>query len=225
VGGGELLRDLLPRVAGPDHDDRSGGNLTGTSIRGAVQLDHVVGELGSQAGDSGRLERAGGDHDLACPEAAVAGVDHEPARHLLDPVDRTTQSDRQRELRCVVAEVVRDHVLGRVLVGSPWKRQARQRVVLRGSEEPQRVPTRSPRLADLPPGVEDQETSALPLEVVGDRESRLSAADDDDVEGLSEIGGRHPVSFDWWGAGDTGLDQDASTVNGTVTTAPLASRN
>ena len=52
------------------------------------------------------------------------------------------------------------------------------------SEQAQRVPSGTPRLADLCSGVEDQEVRSLAGQVVGDGESCLAAADDDDVEGL-----------------------------------------
>ena len=135
MGGGEFLGDLASGVAGPDDDDRPGRDVAGTPVFGAVQLDHGTGQVGGHAGNEGFLERAGGDDDLAGREGASAGVDAEPVGNLLDADDRTMQSDREREVGGVVAQVVRHHVLGRVVAVGHEKRHAGKPVVLRRSEQ------------------------------------------------------------------------------------------
>jgi hypothetical protein len=79
-------------------------------------------------------------------------------------------------------------------VGEGGERQAGQRVVLGGAEQPEGVPAVPPRGADLKAGVDQQEVRAAGGEVVTEGETGLAGADDENVEQLGGGGGEHDVS-------------------------------
>ena len=171
-----------------------------------MQLDDGVPQAAGQGGDDRLLPRAGCDHDLAGQQPALAGLDGKAALEPGEASYRAVQQDGQVEAVGVLHEVVGRLVLRRVGAGRGRERHAGQRVVLRSREEPQRVPSGAPGVADLGGGVDDEEPPAALLEVVRRGEAGLTGTDDDDVESLGGVCVLHGMSFgravhDWTGAG------------------------
>jgi hypothetical protein len=189
LGGGEFGGDLQAGVGRADHEHpAAAGQLGGIAVGGAVQLHHARVQACGEGGDVRELERAGGDHDLPGAQRAGRGAGGEGAVGVaVQPGHRGAQPHRQGEVPGVGGEVVGDVVLGGMGVGRGGERQARQRVVPGGTEQPQGVPAVPPRGADLRAGVDDEEAGAAGGEVVAEGESGLAGADDEHVEDL--VGG------------------------------------
>src|SRR5436190_23643061 len=68
------------------------------------------------------------------------------------------------------------------------KREAVESREARGREQAQRIPATAPLVADSLAAVKDDERHAACLQVVADRESRLSGADDDRVDAFAVHG-------------------------------------
>ena len=108
------------------------------------------------------------------------------SRPCLEPVDPGLQPYRQVHLDGIGLEIVGDVVLAGE---RPWvagEREARKPVVLRGREQPQRVPVAAPVVADPLVAVEDEELSVELLEVVAGGEAGLAGPDD---QGFDVLGG------------------------------------
>ena len=72
-------------------------------------------------------------------------------------------------------------------------------VEARRGEQPQRVPPRSPGVADPLVGVEDDEAETSPGEMVAGRQAGLSATDDYGLDPLGIAHGVHPSHLPWSG--------------------------
>ena len=142
--GGQLEGDLATRSCRRRPRRRGPRARRRVAVRRAVQLDDVRAEGGGDPRDHRHLERPRGHDHLPRRQPAVRGVHHVGAVDPLEALDRVVEQDRQREPRGVRREVVGDLVLGRVGVGRGRERPAREAVVLRGGEQPQRVPAPAP---------------------------------------------------------------------------------
>src|SRR5690606_24982087 len=100
----------------------------------------------------------------------------------LHPVDASIVAHREVEAVDVALQVVGDLVLGRVVTGRSREREPRQRRVLGGREQAQRVPTGSPAVTGRWAGVQHEGFEVTAAELVRGGQARLAAADDGDVE-------------------------------------------
>ena len=79
VGRGDLVGEVGARVAQPDDQDGTIGELRGIAVRARMELPDPGIELGREGGHPRTLERAGGDDDLARLVATIAGGGNERA--------------------------------------------------------------------------------------------------------------------------------------------------
>src|SRR5262249_59327425 len=82
-------------------------------------------------------------------------------------------------------EVVGHLVLRRKTEGRRREGEADQAVVLRWREQPQRIPAPAPRVADARVRFQNHERQPALREAIADRQARLSAPDDDNLDALT----------------------------------------
>src|SRR5262245_28332547 len=103
-------------------------------------------------------------------------------------LDAHAAAHRKLKAPRVRLQVVRHLIPGREIVARGGKRHPIETVELRRREASQRVPALAPRVADAGVLIEDDEAHPYVGEVIADGETRLAAADDDDVELLAPTG-------------------------------------
>ena len=128
------------------------------------------------------LERPGGHHNLGGTESLAVGVHRETGSVPGHPGDPGVVPDRQSERVGVLGEVLRGSVFRGIAVRIAGEWQAREAGVPGRGEQGQRVPSRPPDMADLAPGVHDQERPAALLQRLSDRQTGLAGADHDHLE-------------------------------------------
>ena len=131
--------------------------------------------------DQRRLERPSRRYHVPGVDGALRGLDRE-SRPALVPSHRgdlDAGTNRRPDRRRVCLEVVRDLLLGDERLRVTIELQTRKPVVPGGAVRDERVPaSRAPFLGD-PVAFEDEVRHAGVAQVLADRHSRLTAADDD----------------------------------------------
>jgi hypothetical protein len=183
--GCEVHRDVGAGVAWTDDQHRPVLELGGVAVLARVQLDRARVEVGREVGDARALEGAGGDHDVAGLDGPGRGVGDEVPVDRGEALDARAGADLDARLLGVGLEVVGHLVLGREAVARVGEREAREAVVGRRGEDPQRVPALAPGVADALVGVDDDGGDAAVDEPVGHREAGLAAADDERADALA----------------------------------------
>src|SRR2546430_6428913 len=89
--------------------------------------------------------------------------------------------NRQLEMVCVKLEIIGDLIFRRKRIAWSGEGQTGKSAVTRRCEEPERVPTISPGVADALIGVKNQKRNTALLQVVAGRKSRLTATDNNGV--------------------------------------------
>ena len=188
---GAFLGDLAAGVRGADDQHPPRREVTGALVVRAVELDNIRVEILRDRRNDGNVERSGRDHDLPgvqrlgtrLREVAPVAAGQRGHAHA--------EADRQLELLRIPVEVVGDVVLARVGIrrGGEW--QARQVGVLRGREQPQRIPARAPRMPYPVAGVHDLEAQPGGREVIAEGHAGLPATDHQHVQRPTSRRGNH----------------------------------
>src|SRR5262245_15437026 len=125
------------------------------------------------------------DDDVVRLELLVASDNEKPIAEKRQTLDAHAVPHGQLKVSCIRFEIVPHRVLRRERMRVCWKRHAVEAREPRRREESQRIPTVAPGVADARARVEDHELDALPLQVIADREARLSPTDYHRVDALS----------------------------------------
>ena len=188
----------VPECEAPDHENRARPQLGRPPVLAGVQLADGGVQLQREVGDVRRTtEGAGRHHHVLRQQGVGADPQRIPTVRGFQPVDVDPGPDRQGEPVGVVGKVVGDLVLGRERPARSGEGQARQSVVAGRRVETQGVPVRPPVVAHPQVGVQDDEGSAPPLQVVAGGQAGLTGADDDGLDVSPSVltgvpGGRPP---------------------------------
>src|SRR5829696_3627558 len=179
------------RVARAGEEDPARLQLPRIAILARVHLQDVCAQILRERGHAWNLITRHRHDDVVGLKPVCARFNEIPAAGTRETIDPRAVSNRQREPARVLFEVVR-HLIFR------WKRKRRrgewhadEAVELGRCKQTERVPPVAPGIAHTFRSVEEDERTALPGQVVPDRESRLTTADDDRVKFLARVLLRH----------------------------------
>src|SRR5262249_49792477 len=133
------------------------------------------------------LIRGHRDDDVFGFEGVVAGGDEIPVALSGQAVDLYAAADGKLESLCVRIEVIAHLVFRRKAVSGRRERHAVEAVELRPREEAERIPSHTPGVADSLVRVEDDKGKIAARQMVPDRQTSLSCADDYRLDALGVL--------------------------------------
>jgi hypothetical protein len=158
--------------------------MSAVPVLAGMELNDARIELTGEGRHPGALVCCHRHHDILRLEEPVARLDDEAAAISGQPIYLDAASDRELEPRRVRLQVVGHLVLAGKRVPRPGERQTREGVVTGRRKEPERVPPRSPRVADAFARVENHARETSFRQVVPHRQPSLPAADDHRLDTL-----------------------------------------
>jgi hypothetical protein len=185
--------DFAAGVAHPHDEDAAFLKLGRIPVVGRVHLGDTRTEFRGVRRHPGDLVGRHGDHNVARLDPTPSCRHRKPLVVLAQLMHADSGSNRQLEPGCIGLQVIAHFVLGGESAGRPRKRHPRQAVVAPGGKQAERVPSGSPCVSDPLVGVKDHEGQLTLGEVVPDRETCLTAADDDRVDSLWLAQSHSPV--------------------------------
>src|SRR5262245_51919102 len=120
-------------------------------------------------------------------EAVWTGIDQIPVSNARQAFDSDAVPNRELKSACVRFEIIRHLVFGRKRERPARKLHAGEAIEGGRRKEAKRVPPLSPCVAHALIGVENDERPTPACQVVADGESRLAAADDNCLKGLTSL--------------------------------------
>jgi hypothetical protein len=157
-----------------DDEDGAIAELRSVAVLARMQLHDAGIEFLREPGDPRPLMARHRDHHVVRLEAPRPADDDGPVAVARHPIDSHACPDWKIELRGVGLKVIGDVVLRGQHAGRRRERHARQSVVPRGREQPQRVPAVAPGVADVVVGVKDHARQIALREVVADSQAGLT---------------------------------------------------
>ena len=184
----DLERDVGPRVPRADEQDAAFAELRRPAVLARVQLHDRWVELARERGLARNPMGSGRHDDVVRLEPTARGREDEPIPLPGERLHVAAGPDVEPEPFGIGLQVVRHLILRREGPPGRGEAEAGQAVVASRREEPQRVPTRAPRVADPLVGVQDHGRPAPSLQEVPRREARLASADDHGLDPLRSLG-------------------------------------